>query len=396
MKIAILNSVCGSGSTGKICMGISKMLSGNGVDNRIFYFYGNSDYPLAKKCSLGLYIKLQALKSRLFGTYGFNSVLSTYYLIYQLKKFSPDVVHVHNIHGHDVNLSILIKWLKKHHIKIVWTLHDCWMFTGYCTYFSLCGCSKWETGCENCPQRKKYSWFFDRSESNYNKKKNLLQNGITFVTPSAWLRDIAKKSFLKNSEIEVAYNGIDTRVFRQYEDQEAHAKKTVLGVAFGWNERKGLDTFIELSKRLDDRFEILLVGTDEEVEKILPERIKTIRRTNSQEELARIYSCCDVMVNPTKEEVFGMVNAEALACGTPVITYRTGGAPESVNEKSGMVVEYGDIDGLTKAIKHVCVNQPFKKEDCIERGQFFEENKRYLDYWKIYESILTEKAGANN
>jgi len=388
MRVAIINSVCGSGSTGKICEGISKMLTENGIVNKIFYFSGNSDYDLASKCSFKFYVKTQALKSRLLGTYGFNSVMSTYYLIHQLKKFSPDLIHIHNIHGHDVNLSILIKWLKKNNMKIVWTLHDCWTFTGYCTYFSMIQCKKWESGCDKCPQRKKYSWFFDNSERNYNKKKHLLKDGITYVTPSEWLRDIAKKSFLRDARIEVVYNGINTQVFHHYEVDAKSDKKVVLGVAFGWSERKGLDTFIELSRRLDDRFEIFLVGTDDEVEKMIPNTIRTIKKTQNQEELAKIYSQCDVMVNPTKEEVFGMVNAEALACGLPVITYRTGGAPEAIDDSCGCVVEYGDIDTLTKEIERVCIDQPYTKESCISRGQFFDEEKRYLDYLDIYESVF--------
>lgn len=387
MRVAIINSVCGIGSTGKICVGLSKMLKENGITNRIFYFSGNNSYNLASKCSLNLYVKIQAFKSRIFGTYGFNSKLSTYYLIRQLKEFAPDIVHIHNIHGHDVNLNILIKWLKKNKIKIVWTLHDCWTFTGYCTYFSLCECDKWEFGCDRCPQKRKYSWFFDNSRNNYNKKKELLRDGITYVTPSVWLRDIAKRSFLKDARIEVIYNGINTEIFYCCKDTVQHSKKVILGVAFGWSDRKGLDTFIELAKRLDQRFEILLVGTDSEVEKRLPKSIRTIRKTKSQEELAEIYSNSDVLVNPTKEEVFGMVNAEALACGLPVITYRTGGAPEAIDNKSGCVVEYGDIDTLVKTIKYVCMEHPYTKENCIARGQFFEENKRYLDYLELYNSL---------
>ena len=388
MRIAIINSVCGSGSTGKICVGISKMLFSNNIQNRIFYFEGNSDYKHATKCSQSVYTKFQALISRVLGNYGFNSYLSTFFLIKKLKKYNPDIVHIHNIHGHDVNLSVFIKWLKKNNKKVVWTLHDCWTFTGYCTYFSLSGCDKWKRECNSCPQCKKYSWVFDCSKNNYNKKKELLSGGwITFVTPSRWLCNLAKESFLKDSEVNVIYNGINIDVFSPKDVSKNNDRKAVLGVSFGWNERKGIDVFIELAYRLDDSYDIILVGTDSEIEKKLPSRIKTIRRTSSQAELAKIYSSCDVLVNPTKDEVFGMVNVEALACGLPVVTFNTGGAPESLNNKSGYVVECNDISALIEKIEDVCVGNKIKKHDCVVRGQEFEENKRYLGYLELYKRV---------
>lgn len=390
MKLVQINSVCGSGSTGNICVAVSELLTKQNVENYILYAIGNSDYPLGIKYMSAFEVKLQALKSRIFGNYGFQSKSATKRLIKELDRISPDVVQLHNLHSHNVHLQMLFSYLKKQKIKIFWTFHDCWAFTGYCSYYDMVNCKKWKSQCHNCPLKNHYSWFFDRSDYLYSKKKDLFDGlDLTVITPSYWLSSQVKQSFFENTDIKVIHNGIDLSVFK-YRESDFRSqygledKFIILGVAFKWEKRKGLDVFIELSKRLDSRFKIVLVGTNDDIDKRLPESIISIHRTHNQEELAQLYSTADVYVNPTREEVFGLVNVEANACGTPVITFDTGGSPECIDEESGIVVLCDDVDAFEEAIVKVCVEKPFDSKACVKRAEMFDKNKKYQEYVDLY------------
>ena len=390
MIVLQINVTCGKGSTGKICVAISQLLNEKDIENYVLYASGNSEYPQGIKYQNKFYTKIQALKSRVFGNYGFNSRLSTKKLIKQIEKTKPDIVHLHNIHAHNCNLKILFKYFKKNNIKLFWTFHDCWALTGYCPHFDMIGCDKWKTECKNCPQKRYYSWFFDKSKKLFNKKKELFSGlDLTIITPSKWLADLVQQSILKDYPVKVINNGIDLNVFKPTESdfREKHSleeKFIILGVAFGWGERKGLDVFIELSKRLDDKFQIVLVGTDDKADKLLPKNIISIHRTQNQTELAEIYSAADVFVNPTREENYPTVNMEALACGTPVITFNTGGSPEILDETCGAVVEKNDIDGLEYAILKQFNERNLKSEDCIEKAKTFDKDDKFEEYLCLY------------
>lgn len=390
MKIVQINATSGSGSTGKICVAVSQLLNERGIENYILYSLGKSDYEGAIKFASKAGIKLGALRSRLLGNYGFGACISTSRLISRLKKIKPDVVHIHNIHSHDVNVKRLFAYLKKHpEIKVYYTFHDCWAFTGYCPHFDMVECDKWETGCEKCPTRKQYSWLFDRSKGIFEKKKRaLLGVDFTVITPSRWLADRTKRSFLKDKEVKVINNGIDLSVFKPTESDfrekyKIGNKNIVLGVAFGWSARKGLDAFLELSRDLSDEYQIVLVGTNSELDKGLPENIISIHKTANQEELAKIYTAADVLVNPTREETYPTVNMEALACGTPVITFKTGGSPEIIDEKTGIVVDKNDIIGLESAIIKICEGES-RKSACLERARQFDQKERFIEYLSLY------------
>lgn len=398
MKIVQINVTCGQGSTGKICFSVSELLDENNIENRIIYSQGYSDYKNAVKVGNAFYYKLQALKSRVLGNYGFNSRCATKKLIKVLKDFSPDVVHLHNIHGHNCDLGLLFKYLKKEKIKVFWTLHDCWSFTGYCVYFTMVKCNKWKTECNKCPQRKEFSWFFDKSRKLFNRKKELFTGlDMTIITPSKWLADLVKQSFLKDYPVMVINNGIDLSVFKptgsNFKEKYSisQEKFVLLGVAFGWGRRKGFDVFIELYNRLDkSKYQIVLVGTDDKVDKLLPKEIISIHRTQNQTELAEIYTAADLFVNPTREEVLGLVNIEANACGTPVITFRTGGSPECIDVKSGMVVECDDVDSLCRGIELVREKKMFSNENCEEQVKVFDKNKKFREYVDLYNEYRKE------
>lgn len=399
MVIVQINLSCLWGSTGKICDSISKLLSERGIDNYIFYTYGNNPEKCIHyiKYSNFAYIKFQALKSRIFGNYGFNSVYATKRLIKSLKKIKPDVVHIHNIHSHDCHIEMLFNYLKENKIKVFYTFHDCWAFTGYCPHFSMAKCDNWKNGCGECILRKNYSWFFDKSAENFTRKSEaLLGLDMTIVTPSQWLAELVKQSFLGEYPVKVINNGIDLSVFRPTygsfgQKHILENKKVVLGVSYAWNANKGLDVFIELAKRLDDEYCIIMVGTDDLIDKQLPKKIISIHRTHNQQELAEIYTCADVFVNTTREENYPTVNMESIACGTPVLTFRTGGSPEIIDDSCGSVVECDNVDDLEKEIIRICTEKPFSKEQCLKKAQEFNKNVRFKEYVNLYDIIDSDR-----
>ena len=394
MKIVQINSVYESGSTGKICSEISKLLTEKGIENYILYAIGNSKSPNAIKYMSEKEVKLQALKSKISGKYGFCTKQSTNRLISKLEEISPDIVHLHNLHSHNVNLELLFEYLKRKRIKIIWTFHDCWAFTGYCTYYDLVQCGQWKKECKKCPVKNHYSLFFDRSNYLFKNKKRLFSDlDLTIVTPSKWLAAQVKQSFFGNYPVKVIYNGIDCSVFKPVESDfkekyNQEARFIVLGVAYKWEKRKGLDVFLELSKRLDcEKYKIVLIGTDNDVDKRLPSNILGIHRTENQHELAGIYTAADVFVNPTREETLGLVNLEANACGTPVITFNTGGSPECINAESGVVVEKDDVDEMEKQIIRISAQKPFDAQSCIDRAAGFSKSEKYKEYLDLYFNI---------
>ena len=392
MKVLLINSVCGIRSTGRICTDIAEVLNSKGIDCKIAY--GRENVPLkykdyAVRIGSELNVRIDGLKTRLFDNAGFNSRKATLEFIDIVKEYDPDVIHLHNLHGYYINVEILFDYLKKSGKKVVLTLHDCWSFTGHCVHFENRGCEKWKDGCHNCPAKKAYpaSLFFDNSKKNYKKKKTVFTSSynMTIVTPSNWLADLVKQSFLGKYDVKVINNGIDLDVFKPTESDFRKRngfenKKIVLGVASAWSKSKGLYDFIKLSELLSDDYKIVLVGLTKEQMKDVPKNIFCIERTNNIKELAEIYSVADVFVNPTYSDTFPTVNIEALACGTPVITYKAGGSPEIVDEKSGIVIEKGDLNALISAIKTIDLN----RENCLNRAKAFDKLISYENYVDLY------------
>lgn len=390
MKVVQINSTCGAGSTGKICVAVSKLLTERGVENYIFYTHGQSDYPLGIKYADSKYLKIQALRSRLFGNYGFNSTSSTKKLINHLEKISPDIVQLHNIHGHDCNLGMLFDYFKKSKVKVYWTLHDCWAFTGYCPYFDMAKCDKWLTECSNCSLKSDFSWLFDRSKQLYNLKKQLYKDvDLTIIAPSKWIRELTSRSILGEYPSLLINNGIDLNVFKPTESNlkeqlGLESKHIILGVAFDWGKRKGLSVFRRLAEQLSDEYQIIMVGTNDSVDKKLPNNVIKIHKTHNQEELAQLYSIADVLVNPTLEENYPSVNMESIACGTPVVTYNTGGSPESIDNTCGSVIAKNDFEALKNEVIRICHEHPFSQEACLKKAKSFAWEDKFVAYCDLY------------
>lgn len=391
MKILMINVVCGIRSTGRICTDLAKELDKEGHQVKIAY--GRDSVPpqyekYAVKIGSEFDVKLHGIKSRIFDRAGFGSENATKHFIEWVEKFDPDIIHLHNIHGYYINVEILFDYLRRCNKKIIWTLHDCWPFTGHCTYFDYVSCTKWKEGCFNCSQRREYpeSLLIDNSKNNYIEKKKIFTGikNLIIITPSKWLADLVHQSFLKEYPVFVINNGVDTDVFKKNsmisDSKNKYVdKKIILGVAAIWNRRKGLRDFIELSKIIDDRYKIIVVGVSENQINMLPPNIIGIKRTNSVEELSKLYNIATVFVNPTYEDNYPTTNLEAIACGTPVISYKTGGSSESALIY-GDVVEKGDIDGLRKKIYDIKYVKPinnFKVED-------ISVHKMILQYIELY------------
>lgn len=388
-------------STGNIASNIAKVARKS--DFTVFTCCKNSKKSQQFKYDNQIYIGTRVERiiseqlSALTGYSGYFNIFGTYSFIKKLKQIKPDLIHMHIMHDTYVNLPMLFKYIKKNNIPVVWTFHDCWAITGKCPYFERCNCDKWKKGCFDCPQIKMYpeSYYFDRSKFLWNKKKELFTSikDLTIVTPTKWLANYVKQSYLKENAIKVINNGIDLDKFKPIESNfrnkyQLEDKYIVSGVAYNWASRKGLDTFIELANKLDSNYQIILVGTNDEIDKKLPNNIISIHRTYNQEELIKIYSASDVFVNPTLEDNLPTVNIESLACGTPVITYKTGGSPEIIDETCGSVVEQNDIETLTKEIIRVCEESPYSKQNCMNRAKAFNSIDRYNEYVNLYKENI--------
>ncbi|MBO3341638.1 glycosyltransferase [Clostridium perfringens] len=400
MKVLQINSVCGVGSTGRIATDLYKVLEEQGHECVIAYGRGTAPEGI-KTIKIGTDFDnyMHVAKTRFFDKHGFGSTKATKEFIKKVKEYDPDVIHLHNIHGYYINIEILFDYLKKSNKKVIWTLHDCWSFTGHCSHFDYIGCDKWKDKCEKCPQKKEYpsSILKDNSNWNYEKKKQLFTsvNNMTIVTPSKWLSNLVKESFLNKYPIKVINNGIDLGIFKPTKSnfREKHNlqdKIIILGVASVWTEKKGFNYFIELASRLDDSFKIIMLGITEKQKKMLPNNILGIKKTNNTIELAEIYSIADFFVNTTLEENFPTTNLEAIACGTKVISFDTGGCNETIDYgKLGICIKKGDINELESKILKVKefnleLNNNINKKFMKKIGREF----MIIKYKEVYEDIL--------
>jgi len=390
-KIVQINSVC-YGSTGKIMCDIALKLQDEDFESYCFFGRGNpNDEVKCIKIGSRLSFYIHAIIAR-FGFNGYGSYFSTKKLIKKLKNINPDIIHMHNIHGYYINFPVLFKYLKSEYKgKIVWTLHDCWTFTGHCPHFIKVECSKWKTGCYGCPQLSIYpKTLFDCSKREYKLKKKLFLklSNILIVTPSEWLKELVNQSFLRKYSVDVINNGVDLNIFKRTHDKKIYDKynipknkKILLGVANIWEERKGFNTFIELSNMIDNDTIIVLVGLDKKQIKSLPNNVIGIERTDNVYDLVKIYSISNIFVNPSLEESFSLVTVEAMACGVPVVVSKTSAIKDLVVSGVGAVV---DIEESSDYFKKICnLQYDIKKINQHVQKYSNELNiKRYINLYK--------------
>lgn len=400
MKVLQINSVCGVGSTGRIATDLYKVLEEQGHSCKIAYGRENAPEGIDTiKIGTNFDNYLHVFKTRMFDEHGFGSVSATKKFIEEVKIYDPDIIHLHNIHGYYINIEILFQYLSEANKPVIWTLHDCWAFTGHCAYFDFVGCDKWKYGCKKCPQKSGYptSKAKDNSKLNYEKKKKIFAsiNNMTIVTPSNWLANLVKESFLGGYNVEVINNGIDLDVFKPTENDfrkkyNLQDKFIILGVASDWSERKGLRYLIELEKKLSEQYKIVIVGVNKKQKDKLSKNIIAITRTNNPKELAEIYTAADLFVNPTLEDNFPTTNLEAIACGTPVITFNTGGSIESIDMSCGLVVKSNDIDELKNKVDYIVMNKKkYKESELLNKARKnFISREKFKEYIDIYKAEL--------
>ena len=394
MKVLQINTF-GNLSTGKIAVDIYRTLRAHGSEGAVAFARNEvpGDVP-SFKIGNPLSVYTDGVFTRLTDKAGHYSKGATEKLIKQIKEYDPDIIHLHNLHGYYINVPMLFDYLKDAGKPVVWTLHDCWAYTGHCCYYSMAGCEKWKThGCSKCPQKKAYpaSIFKDNSSKNFSEKNQMFHSvkNLHLVCVSKWLDNELKASFLKDIPSRVIYNGIDTSVFKPSSGNfrikyNVGDKRIVLGVASTWDTRKGLADFIELSKILDERYKIVLVGLNDKQKASLPDNMIGIGRTDGPKELAEIYSASNVLFNASVEETFGLPNVESLACGTPVVAYNCTGIPETMTENDGYIVEPHDLKTVALKIGEIC--DAGKR---IEVSSFrFPKDKTYEAYMKLYEELV--------
>ena len=363
----MINVVCGIRSTGRICTDLATALEKQGHEVKIAY--GRESVPeqfgkYAVKIGSKADVIIHGVKARLFDACGFGSREATKKFIEWVIKYDPDVIHLHNIHGYYINIEVLFEFLRTCGKRIIWTLHDCWAFTGHTAYCDAMNCEKWENGCNHCPCKNEYpKTIVDFSKRNWNKKKRIFCGipNLTIISPSNWLQSLAKRSFLKEYKTIVINNGINTKVFyhreSSFKEKNGIANKfMLLGVATTWDNMKGLDDYIKLADALDDRFITVLVGVSQKQMRMLSNKMIGIERTNDIHELAEIYSAADLYVNLSHCENYPTVNIESLACGTPVLTYDVGGSAEIAKEYNGYTVKKGDISAVITTICSIADN----------------------------------------
>ncbi|WP_282118136.1 glycosyltransferase [Maribacter aquivivus] len=400
-NIVQINVESNFGSTGKICVNISDYLASHGNDPHIAHGpihrdTNNSTYQIGTKFDYYLHI----LNTRIFDKHGLGSKKATKEFLKKLKNSKPDLIHLHNIHGYYINYELLFQFVKDTNIPVVWTLHDCWSFTGHCTHFEYIDCEKYKTACTKCPLTYTYpkSWLVDRSLKNFNQKKESFTGvkNLTLVPVSKWLATKVEQSFLSPYPIHTITNGIDINTFKPIQGSNYKREKgweglkLILGVASVWDKTKGWEDFIKIAPNLKEDERIILVGLSKQQIETLPKNIIGIERTDSKEELIELYSLADVFMNLTYADTYPTTNLEALACGTPVITYKTGGSVEEITDFNGVIVEQGNYIDAYKAFENM--GDMFKKthSQTIRNNAIkkFDKNFQLKKYDELYQSLL--------
>lgn len=392
MRIAVINSG-NHGSVGGIIRGVAKSAKERGHETYLFCPPGKMQTKgIPNNYFIGTVLERRVSDklNYVFGTQGGFNFYSTTRLIADLRKLSPDIIHIHNLHTNYLNFELFFKYLKSYNGKVVWTFHDCWPFTGHCPHFEVEECMKWQEECYDCPLYNCYPEnLIDRSNYLFKKKRALFTmiNNLTVVTPSEWLMGYVKQSYFKNATLRHIANGVNLSVFTPTDSDFRRKyliddKFIVLSVAFSWGFKKGLDRIERIAEELDERFQVIIVGIDPSIVK--NKKIICIPRTSSQKELAEVYTTSDVLLNPTREDTFPTVNLESLACGTPVLSYGAGGSAEAIDDSCGLVV---NDDNVIKTIQNLYFHN-FNSADCVKRAKLFSDKIKFLEYVELYETLL--------
>lgn len=398
MRVLEINSVCGTGSTGRICTDIAQLLTQRGDTCAVGYGRGDvlpQAQEYAHRIGSPWDCRFHGLETRLFDAHGFGSRRATRAFLRWAEEWKPDVVHLHNLHGYYLQVEEMFAFLKAKELPVVWTLHDCWAFTGHCVHFVTANCTQWQTGCRKCPLSREYPACYGLSGAarNYARKQAAFTGvkNLRLAAPSQWLADLTRRSFLKDYPVQVIPNGIDLTQFRPVSSNIRSRlgipveKKLILGVAGVWTEKKGLRDFFQLADLLGSSAQVLLVGLSEKQKQALPANVMGVTRTESIRELAELYTAADVYVNASREETQGLTTVEALACGTPVVVYNETAVSESVDQTCGLVVPRG-----AENLYHALQKLHCPEEACLKQAAKYDKTRCFAPYLKLYDELNRE------
>lgn len=403
-----INTVLQYASTGRIAEQIGDEAMHQGWRSVIAYGQEKGTGSSSETIRIGNNwdINLHGIQTRLFDRHGLESKRSTARFLKQMDALKPDVVHLHNIHGYYLNYPLLFEYLRASHIPVVWTLHDCWSLTGHCSHFDYVGCERWRTGCHDCMQLKEYpasSIGVDRSKRNWVDKCHYfnLPDQMVVVAVSEWLQEQVRQSFLGKKECRVIRNGVDLDLFKPYTDAGRYLRElyginsdqqVLLTLTSGKGDlgrKKGFFDVLELAGKLDGSQRLIAAGLSEDQLKLLPKGVIGVGKITDRTELAKLYSGSDVFLNLTLEDSFPTVNLEALACGTPVITYKTGGSPEAIDSSTGLVVDKGNVQEMAGAVTAHGKTTAEQRLLCRLRAEkSFNKNIVFQTYVDLYEQLL--------
>lgn len=393
MKVLYINVVCGTGSTGRICTDLLACLEKMGHSGAVAYGRGGAPESVpAYRIETDAGVRLHALTARLFDSAGFGSKSATQKLIRWIVDERFDLIHLHNLHGYYIHVGLLFDFLKQAGLPAVWTLHDCWAMTGHCTHFDFVGCEKWRTGCFSCPEKRQYpaSLLLDNSSRNHQQKKALFTGvrGLHLVSPSQWLADLIAQSNLKEYPVSVIPNGVDRSKFCPASEDVRQrlglqGKRVYLSAAGHWYDRKGLYDLTNLARLLNTEEKLVVVGLSEKQRRDMPDNVLALGHTGSVQGLAALYTMADVFINPSREDNLPTVNLEALACGTRVITYPTGGSPETLPEGGGIVTAEKTPQALLEAARALG-----PKPADAPAFDVLSKEKAAQRYLSLYEAVL--------
>ena len=396
MRVLLIDVVCKYGSTGKIVYDVYNDVNARGDEAAICYGRG----PKIKekniyKFGLNFETFLHAFLTRFTGYTGCFSYFSTRRLIRFIKKFKPDVVHIHELHAYFVNVKQLLNYLKKANIKVVHTLHCTFSYTGKCGHHFEC--EKWKECCGKCPRLKEYvsTMFFDHTKKMFLDKKKAFTgfNNMTITCPSNWLANLAKQSFLGQYPIKVIPNGINTSVFSLKDTTALKEKltikneKVVLAVAPNlMSPLKGGNWVLKLAEKMkSEPVKFIMVGVDN-IDFEHGENVMVFKRTNNQDELADFYSLADVFVICSERENFPTTCLEAQCCGAPILGFDVGGVKETSAFDGNRFVEYGDIDGLENVLKEMLAKKIDKNSLSNHAVSIYSEKAMSNSYYEIYKN----------
>lgn len=397
MRIAAINTVASQNNApGQLMMDICDAVVESKGQAMAVYGRGKRDYLNRVRCvreNTSLDVLCHTLLSRICDSEGLHSQYVTQNIIKRLIDFTPDIIHIHNLHGHYINYPILMKWLKKVGIPVVWTMHDCWPFTGHCAYYAAKKCNGFLSGCKSCKYKSDYpKSLISRSSRNYLKKQDafLGLKKMTIVAVSQWLADEFMDSFMSDYPIEIIPNGVDTDIFKPYDNTKNKKKFKILGVASKWENRKNLQFFLDLSSQIPEDIEINLVGLSQKTK--LPANLKAIGSITNRSDLARIYSDADVFINPSRAETFGMTTVEALACGTPVIVNNVTAMPEVIDDEIGYAVDIDNVPSVIQIINRLKSSNEKPITLCRNHViNYYSKRLMTQSYLNLYSEILQER-----